>query len=79
MILIYYYIIGYNFIVKWNSVCGGGGCYYYKVMLIKLEMDVRWDELLVGVIKLSLKMELAITNFSKIVYLEFKKKIILIC
>lgn len=55
-------------------VCGGGECYYYKVTLIKLEMDARWDELSVGVIKLSLKMELATTNLSKIAQLEFKKK-----
>lgn len=52
-------------------VCGGGECYYYKVTLIKLEMDARWDELSVGVIKLSLKMELATTNLSKIAHLEF--------
>lgn len=57
----------------------GGGCYYYKVTLIKLEMDARWDELSVGVIKLSLKMELATTNLSKIAHLEFKKKPTLIC
>lgn len=82
MILIYYYTTGYNSIVKWNSVCvgGGGDCYYYyKVTLIKLEMDARWDELSVGVIKLSLKMELATTNLSKIAHLEFKKKTTLIC
>lgn len=79
MILIYHYTTGYNSIVKWNSVCGGGECYYYKVTLIKLEMDARWDELSVGVIKLSLKMELATTNLSKIAHLEFKKKTTLIC
>lgn len=53
-----------------QCVCGGG-CYYYKVTLIKLEMDARWDELSVGVIKLSLKMELATTKLSKIAHLEF--------
>lgn len=37
-------------------------------------MDAHWDELSVGVIKLSLKMELATTNLSKIAHLEFKKK-----
>lgn len=58
---------------------GGGECHYYKVTLIKLEMDARWDELSVGVIKLSLKMELATTNLSKIAHLEFKKKTTLIC
>lgn len=79
MILIYHYTTGYNSIVKWNSVCvWGGGCYYYKVTLIKLEMDARWDELSVG-FKLSLKMELATTNLSKIAHLEFKKKTTLIC
>lgn len=64
-----------------QCVCveGGGECYYYKVTLIKLEMDARWDELSVGVIKLSLKMELATTNLSKIAHLEFKKKTTLIC
>lgn len=80
MILIYHYTTEYNSIVKWNSVCVlGGECYYYKVTLIKLEMDTRWDELSVGVIKLSLKMELATTNLSKIAHLEFKKKNTLIC
>lgn len=44
----------------------------------RLEMDARWDELSVGV-KLSLKMELATTNLSKIAHLEFKKKNTLIC
>lgn len=78
MILIYHYTTGYNSIVKWNSVCVGGGCYYYKVTLIKLKMDARWDELSVGV-KLSLKMELATTDLSKIAHLEFKKKPTLIC
>lgn len=41
-------------------------------------MDARWDELSVEV-KLSLKMELATTNLSKIAHLEFKKKPTLIC
>lgn len=63
MILIYHYTTGYNSIVKWNSVC-----------VLKLKMDARWDELSVGVIKLTLKMELATTNLSKIAHLEFKKK-----
>lgn len=54
-----------------QCVCVGGECHYYMVTLIKLEMDARWDELSVGVIKLSLKMELATTNLSKIAHLEF--------